>query len=318
MNTDTDVFTNVHNLIFSFFVIFAHCHFPNDCVPHCFTLFSRSWLTAGGAVILRLFSGLQILYKMTTWTQRAANLCWTSSLSYNQSQKNPVCNGITVHRRTGCHRACWLVSHALNKADITRCFLPSWELLHVTHIVLQTHASASMWNTCTAVKKCKDYKLIKHCLASIVQKQKFVMFRLLDLHSQCNAYHAFHHTSWIISPFFKINWIHLITQSGFTLSSVILVFKAFLRLLLGFHPLRFGRPSQGLWQSEAFHSSELAPSNCLLCSSVILTQTFIYCRPVTSAMLYLVPAALAGSVHSLTLSVCSSRRCEGTITSVFV
>lgn len=65
-------------------------------------------------------------------------------------------------------------------------------------------------------------------------------------------------------------------------------------------------------------SSELAPSYCLLCSSVALTETFtIHHCPASSAMLSPVPAASAGSVHSLTLSMCSSGRCKGT-TLVFV
>lgn len=105
-----------------------------------------------------------------------------------------------------------------------------------------------------------------------MQKQNLVLFRLLDLHSQFNSYHSYHPTHGSFLLFLRLIESILIIQYGFTLSSVILGFKAFLRLLLGFHHLRFDRPSQGLKPS----SSELAPRYCLLCSSVILTQTFIH------------------------------------------
>lgn len=56
-------------------------------------------------------------------------------MSYNQSQKNNQtktdCNDISVHWKTGCHHAGWLVSHALNKADVTICNVKHYIYKHM-------------------------------------------------------------------------------------------------------------------------------------------------------------------------------------------
>lgn len=135
INTDTDAFKNVHNLII---VPITMCHIV--VLLFCF-VFSQ-----GADWLLELSSPsvcFQCCKYCRKWQHGHKELIIYAELhqwaTISHKKKNPDCNGITVHRRTGCHHASWLVSHALNKADVTvctkgnqdasaRCFLPSWEL----------------------------------------------------------------------------------------------------------------------------------------------------------------------------------------------
>lgn len=115
--------------------------------------------------------------------------------------------------------------------------------------------------------------------------------------------------------FFSNNWTHINFQYGFAFQLCDLG-KAFLRLLLGFHPLRFGRPRSRTLTVWSLPLQSWLPVT--VCCSVTLTQTFIHHWPVTGARLPPVPAASAGSVPSLILSEWSPGGCEETITWVFV